>query len=730
MFRFIRRLGQRRARSALRPLLTVGIALGALLACAGSLHLLEPLPLEQARQTSRLVLDRNGALLRAFTTEDKHWRLKASVSDVSPNYIALLLAFEDKRFRTHFGVDPIALGRAVVQSAKAGRIVSGGSTLTMQVARLLRGSPTRSLTAKAQQIADAFRLEAAFTKDEILSLYLTLAPFGGNVEGVRAASLAYLGKEPGRLTAAEAAMLVAIPQSPEARRPDRDRADLLTARNRVLARGLAAGAIPAAEARYAELQRLPASRESFPALAAHLADRLAAATPDAEIKTTIIRDVQASAEAIVRRHALALGDKLSAAAIIIDHTTGDVVAHVGSPGYFDEGRFGAIDMTAAVRSPGSALKPFIYGLGFEDGLIHPETLIEDRPVRFDHYAPANFDKTFHGTVSIRQALQLSLNVPAVKVLYQVGPAKLSARFRAAGLPIGVPRNLTVALGGTGLTLEQLAQLYASLARGGEPVPLRFREGQAQSIGCPTPQAKASVAAEDETSETVSRAAPCLSPSAEPPRLLTRQAAWYVADILRGAAPPNGAMPGMVAFKTGTSYGYRDAWSAGFDGRHTIAVWVGRPDGSSTPGLMGLKAAAPILFDLFQALGPRRAPFAGPPANTILVQQSQDLPPPLRAFPEPRVESATPDAPSAPPLRIAYPLPNSEIELDPASPAALVAKAEGGALPLTWLVNGEPVRGSLHRRDITVAALSNGFVQLTVIDANGRSDRTQVRVRTP
>ena len=401
---------------------------------AHGLKLFEPLPLEAAASSSRLVLDRDGRLLRAFTTPEGRWRLDAKPSEVSANYLAMLLAFEDRHFWRHPGVDPFAMCRAVLQAALHGRLVSGGSTLTMQVARLLRGSPTHSIAAKFQQIADAIRLETALSKKDILSLYLKLAPYGGNLEGVRAASLAYFGKEPQRLSIAEAAVLVAIPQAPENRRLDRAEGEsasayssLLAARNRVIQRAANARAITQGDATAAISQVLPRGRRGFPALAPHLSERLIAASPNApEIATTIDGKLQEAAERITGRNAKAFGEKISIAALIVSNRTGEVLADVGSAGYFDDTRLGAIDMTTAVRSPGSALKPFIYGLAFEDGLAHPETLIEDRPVRFDNYAPVNFDNAFHGTVTVRTALQLSLNVPAVKVLNEVGPAKLAA----------------------------------------------------------------------------------------------------------------------------------------------------------------------------------------------------------------------------------------------------------------------------------------------------------------
>ncbi|MGO9472569.1 MAG: penicillin-binding protein 1C [Rhodomicrobium sp.] len=686
------------------------VAVLALLTLAAyGLKLFEPLPLGAAASSSRLVLDRDGHLLRAFTTPDGRWRLDAKPGEVSATYLSLLLAFEDRRFWRHPGVDPLALGRAILQTLRHGRPVSGGSTLTMQVARLLRGSPTHSFAAKFQQIADAVRLEATLSKREILALYLKLAPYGGNLEGVRAASLAYFGKEPHRLSIAEAALLVAIPQSPETRRLDRGDngsaySGLMEARNRVIRRAAEAHAISRADAKAAMAQAAPRGRREFPALAPHISERLIAAIPAGPaIATTIDGKLQEAAEQITRRNAQAFGEKVSIAALVVSNRTGEVLAHVGSAGYFDDARLGAIDMTAAIRSPGSALKPFIYGLAFEDGLAHPETLIEDRPVRFDTYAPVNFDNSFHGTVTVRTALQLSLNVPAVKVLNEVGPVKLAARFRDAGLPFAVPRNLTVALGGVGLTLENLTTLYVALARGGSVIPIRYQKDSSGPVWN----------------------------AADAPNLLQPAAAWYVADILRGAPVPASATPGAIAFKTGTSYGFRDAWAAGFDGDYTIAVWVGRPDATSVPGLVGLRVAAPVLFELFAAIGPHRAPFAAAPANVIATHKTADLPPPLRVFREQRRE-----APGGPgqdaPLRIAFPPANSEVELTSVEgktdklPVAL--KAEGGTLPLTWLVDGTPLASSPHRRDAFLTPPGPGFVQITVVDAEGRSDRAQIRLR--
>ncbi len=422
--------------------LAVGIAACAVAVAVALIWLqLGPLPLSRADALSVTVLDRDDRLLRAYTTADGRWRLPVEVKDVDPRYLAMLVAFEDKRFRSHRGIDPWAVGRAVWQLIGHQRIVSGGSTLTMQVARLLQGEHERTGAGKVRQALRAVALERRLSKDAILRLYLRMAPFGGNLEGVRAASLAYFGKEPRRLSLAEAALLVALPQSPEMRRPDRYTEAARRARNRVLDRAVAAGAISASDAERAKADRMPTVRREFPMLAPHLADAEVEQNKTRLVhRLTLDAQVQGNLEQLVREHAASMGGRLSAALLVVDHQTGEVIAHVGSPGYLDDGRFGAVDMTDAVRSPGSTLKPLIYGLAFEAGLAHPETLIEDGPVRFGLYVPKNFDQGWHGTVSVRMALAQSLNIPAVKVLDAVGPAKLHGRLQQVGLTPVLPKG--------------------------------------------------------------------------------------------------------------------------------------------------------------------------------------------------------------------------------------------------------------------------------------------------
>ena len=662
---------------------------------------LPALPGPAAIATSVVVVDRSDRLLRPFTIADGRWRLPVARADVDPIFIDMLIAYEDRRFFEHEGVDYRALVRAAGQFLMAGRIVSGASTLTMQVARLIDGGSTRSVSGKFRQIATALALEKRFSKDEVLTLYLMLAPYGGNLEGIRAASLAYFGKEPTRLTPAEAAMLVALPQAPESRRPDRDPLTAQAARDRVLDRMAAAGVIDHDTAKAAKRESAPRARLPFPLLAPHLAVTARAKNPDSNlVKLTIERNLQNSLESLARERVTRLGPKLSAAIVVADHRSGEILASIGSAGLFEDGRDGHVDMTRAIRSPGSTLKPLIYGLAFEQGLAHPESLIEDRPTGFGDYAPTNFDDFHRGTVTIREALTQSLNIPAVVVLDAVGPAQLVARLKRAAASPALPDlsapGLAIGLGGLGLNLRDLVALYGAIARGGKPMNLR--DGADGNAAAPP----------------INAGPPVLDPGA----------AWYVGNILADVLPPLNGSPGQIAYKTGTSYGYRDAWAIGFDGRHVIGVWIGRPDGTPVSGHSGTLVAAPILFEAFSRLGENRVPLMAPPSE-ILVATTAELPAPLRRFRHPDAEIVAHDR--AP--KIAFPLDGVAVDLGIAfgDPASLVIKVRNGTPPLTFFANGAPIARPPFARSETWQPDGPGFVTLSVVDATGRSDRVTISV---
>ncbi|WP_128514394.1 penicillin-binding protein 1C [Tabrizicola thermarum] len=673
----------------------IGIALVLWLAALGrdrfdawiDATILPPLAVEMSVE----VLDRDGDLLRAYTVADGRWRLALPPDKVDPKYLRMLLAYEDKRFYRHGGVDLRSMTRAVLQAVKNGRIVSGGSTLTMQVARLLEEGTTGQVGGKLRQMRVALALERRLSKDQILQLYLHLAPFGGNLEGVRAASISYFGKEPARLTPAEAALLVAIPQSPETRRPDRaaDRAE--AARNRVLARAVAEGVLDADDASAALREKVPGLRKAFPAFAPHLADRAREEAPQAlSHRLTLDLEVQKKLEALAQEAVEGRGERLQVAILVADHASGEILASVGSAGYQADLRQGFVDMTRALRSPGSTLKPLVYALAFDEGLGHPETMIDDRPMSFGAYAPQNFDRLYLGTIRMREALQLSRNIPVVALTDALGPARLISAMEKAGMkPVfpGDQPGLAIALGGVGVTLTDMVQLYAMLARGGVARPLRWRLDAEGSKG---------------------------------QRVVSAVAAWQVGDILAGLAPPPGAPGNRLAYKTGTSYGHRDAWAIGFDGRHVVGVWMGRADGTPVPGAFGADVAAPVLFQAFNRLKGKLDPQPAAPASTLLVANA-DLPLPLQRFRSRTAAfQAEPDAPA-----VAFPPDGAEVEL---LPAGLKVRVTGGTAPFTWLADGVPVVVGMDARETMLALPGEGFVTLSVIDARGRSARTSVRVR--
>ncbi len=642
--------------------------------------------------TSVQVLDREGRLLRAYTVADGRWRLHVALADVDAGYVAALTAYEDKRFWTHGGVDARSMLRAGWQALRYGRVISGGSTLTMQVARLLEDSGTGQIAGKIRQIRVALALEQRLTKSEILELYLNLAPFGGNVEGLRAASLAYLGKEPRRLTPSEAALLVAIPQSPERRRPDRHAAAAEDSRNRVIDRQLRDGLIDADQAQAARSERVPTSRQAFPALAPHLADRARAEAPDrAEHRLTIDRDLQLALETLARDTLKGQGARVQIAMVVADHQTGEMLASVGSAAFQADQRQGFVDMTQALRSPGSTLKPLVYALAFDQGLAHPETLIEDRPVNFDGYQPQNFDRTYYGTVRLREALQLSLNIPVVQLTDAIGPARLLAALDGSGVGYAIPGlgkpGLAVALGGLGVNLQDMVQLYAMLARGGVALPLRWRMDRDATPG---------------------------------QRVLSASAAWAVGDILAGLQPPPGSPENRLAYKTGTSYGHRDAWAIGFDGRHVVGVWMGRPDGTPVPGAFGADLAAPVLFQAFARISPQLVPQPPAPPETLLASNAE-LPRPLQHF-RPR-GAAFDEALGGPAFD--FPPAGAEVEL---VDGGLMIRLSGGTAPFTLLADGAPLLLGLVARETLLTGLGRGFTRLSVIDAMGRSAQLSVRLR--
>ena len=611
-----------------------------------------PPNLLRLRAVGTEVVDRQGRTVALLPAPGGVWRFATTADEVSPAFLDLLVATEDRHFWHHPGVNPVALLRALMQDFRAGHVVSGGSTLTMQAARLLEPRP-RTVGSKFLEILRALQLEAHFSKREILGIWLTLAPYGGNLEGVRAGSLAWFGTSPRLLEPAQAALLVAIPRRPEALRPDRhaDRARAL--RDRILmANGIA------------DPPGVPTTRIRLPRHASQVVARLAGPV---RVATTLDLPLQEAVERLATDRMADLPEHASLALLIADASSRDIRAIVSGGGGRGEDRGGFLDLTRAVRSPGSALKPFIYALAFQDGLAAPETVLDDTPQRFGHYAPEDFDRGFAGEVTAAEALRRSLNLPAVALLDRVGPMRFAATLQAAGvklrLPAGADPSLPLALGGAGITLRQIAGLYAALATDGSAARLVLRE-------------------EDrEPGHT----------------FLDPRAAAAVAGVLTQPFPDT--LRNGVAWKTGTSWGGRAAWALGFDAYHVVAVWFGRPDGTPLPGATGRSVAVPVLSRLFDLLPPAPRP----------------TPPPMRR----EATSARADA-----LRLLFPPPDAVLSGD----GPIVLRAMGGRRPLTFLVNGAPLVVDPARRDAAWTPPAPGFYRVTVLDAEGNAARVSVRVR--
>ncbi len=669
--------------------IVLGALLGAVIVLQAALRFNFSLP-----EYSQEIRAEDGRLLHLFTTSDGYWRLPMESVKPDGRFLDMLLAYEDKRFYRHAGVDVLAMGRAFGQFIVQGRVVSGASTLSMQTVRLLQPRP-RTLLNKLIEIGEALALEQLLSKQRILSLYLSLAPYGGNIQGLRAASLFYFGKQPGYLDSAEAALLVALPQSPERRRPDRHPAAARTARDAVLRRLLAAGVLQQEQAEAALATPVPDKRRARPQLAPHLAQRLRGENPQLQsIDTRVDAQLQQRVETLARQHQQGLPDGQTLALLILDNRDGAIRAYLGS-GDFHARRFPAqVDMLRAIRSPGSALKPFVYGMAFDAGFLHPETLVGDRPGGVDGYAPGNFDAAYQGEISVRQALQQSRNVPAVQVLRQLGPDVFFQHLNRQGadlrLPAGVAGpGLPLALGGVGITPQRLAGLYAALARrGGDGASAMERRES----------------------------------------LMSPEAAWYVTDMLAASPRPSGYVQHgrEIAFKTGTSYGFRDAWALGYDAGHTVAVWLGRPDGGYNAGISGLQTAVPLMFDVFQQL-PRAGltDILAQRPDGVLLADNHQLPDKLRRFP--RKPPAPLQSPHVDAPRILYPLEESLVELSADGARVLLAEVSGGERPLYWMLDGRFVGVQDSGASFSLLPAEQGAASLSVMDARGRAHSIRFRL---
>ncbi|MEZ5043073.1 MAG: penicillin-binding protein 1C [Saprospiraceae bacterium] len=564
-----------------------------------------PRPLFDA-PTSMVLEDRNGQLLGARIATDGQWRFPAPDS-LPEQFVQALLEFEDRRFFSHPGVDMLSLLRALIQNVKNGEIVSGGSTLTMQVMRMACGQKRRTIRQKLLEMIMATRLELGYSKEKILQLYATHAPFGGNVVGLETASWRYFGKRPQLLSWAEAAMLAVLPNSPGLIHPSRNRQALLEKRNRLLLRLYERGQIDKLTYELALEEELPDKPHPLPQLAPHLLDRAYAELvvpkkiKQSRVSSSLDAFLQEKITDIVdRHHRILRGNGIhNLAALVIDVPTGEVMAYVGNVANAGEEHGQSVDIITAPRSTGSTLKPILYALALQEGLILPESLIPDIPTRMSGYQPENFHEKFDGAVTARRALVRSLNVPMVRLLQSYGLEKFHYKLKQLGLySINQPAvhyGLPLVLGGAEASLWETTNVYACMSRmlgnvyryNGQYDPLDFRPPTYLKTQRPF------------STTSLQKEAPRISASA----------AWFTFEAMQEVERPNSEGEWAhfrsnqhIAWKTGTSFGFRDAWALGVTPRYAVGVWVGNADGEGRPNLIGINTAAPVLFDVFSLLG--------------------------------------------------------------------------------------------------------------------------------
>jgi len=776
----------------LRPPAKVLLALlTVLIAALATIRYWPRAPLASRIPSSVAVLDSKGQLLRLTLAQDQQYRLWTRLEDVAPEFVEALLLHEDRQFHRHLGVNPASLVRAAIATYGHGTR-QGGSTITMQLARMLYGLNTRSLGGKLRQIALAIGLELEYSKRELLEAHVNLMPYGGNVQGVGAASLIYFRKPPSRLTLSESLALVAVPQAPAARSP-LDRADEIEPRSLEEARGrlfaLWLQRHPDARTQ-AGLVALPLSyggRAGLPFEAPHFVNSLLADSSGTKnpsdvkiIRATLDLRYQKLAERVLEgyiREQQRLGVN-NAAALLVDDRDMGVRAAVGSARFSETSIEGQVNGTLAKRSPGSALKPFIYALAMDQGLIHPLTVLKDAPTSFGPYSPDNFDGRFVGPISATDALIRSRNVPAVALSARLAHPSLYQFLQSAGVSqLASERHygLSLALGGGEVTMEETAALYAMLANRGVLRALRHRLDERVSAGT---------------------------------RLLSEEASFVTVEMLEqnprpedSAIEPIGAIP--VAWKTGTSWGFRDAWSVGIFGHYVLVVWVGNFDGSSNPAFVGIETAAPLFFRLVDALRamepdlgdialrvpagvsrvevcaasgdlpnadcPRTAstwfipgkspirvsdvhrriwidsrtgleacpPFEGPFVRSEVYEfWPSDL---MRLFAEAGVPRRRPP-PSAPcgrepasdhPPRISSPRTNTTYTLRAqrvgSDGIALDATADGGSRTLYWFIGDAYLGASPPDVPLTWIPASSGFFMVRAVDDHGRADSRELEV---
>lgn len=534
-------------------------------------------PLQLHLKYSTTVESREGDLLYSFLSRGDKWRMKSSLEEISPELKQALLFKEDKYFRYHFGINPFAIVRASFNNLVYHKRTSGASTITMQVARLLQPKD-RTVANKLIEMFRALQMEFHYSKDEILSMYFDLAPFGGNIEGVKAASWLYFGKNPHQLSLAQAITLTIIPNRPTSLHPGRNNGYLQQERNRWLQRMMQEKLFNSKQISDALNEPVVIKRKSLPAVSPHLCIRLHLSQPNNPvIKTTIKKNIQQKVEQLAWNYhqRLQTYNVNNLSTIVVNNATHEVIAYVGNADFQDYLQHGQVDGITAIRSPGSTLKPLVYALAIDKGIVTPKTILYDVPVNYSGYAPENFNEQFNGKITAEKALAYSLNIPAVTLLNEINVNTLTDKLMQSGFK-SVARNsshlgLSTVLGGCGVTSEELAGLFCAFANEGVYEPLHFAPG----VKLPAT------------------------------RLISDASTFMITDILTQLQRPdlpNNFQSSMhvpkVAWKTGTSYGRKDAWSVGFNKKYTVLVWAGNFDGTGVHELSGAEMATPLLFDIF------------------------------------------------------------------------------------------------------------------------------------
>jgi penicillin-binding protein 1C len=649
-------------------------------------------PIETAllEDTSNIVSFENKNWAYVTTNKSGKWRFKVKIKDIDPRFVHLLIAYEDQRFYSHYGIDPLAMFRAFAQWIVEGRIISGASTITMQLAKLLHPRP-RTISSKIIEIFRAFQLEYYFSKKEILEAYLTLAPYGGNIEGIISASMRYFDKKPYSLQAHQMALLVALPQSPESHRPDRQPKRSEKARRKILKYAKAEGIISDYELKQSLDAPLPDRLYPMPRYAGHIAPKLLAKATSLSPRITLHENLQIQLEKWAVSKSLILDTETTLAVLVVRNHDASIQAYLGSHNRFSTTVSGYIDMIRAIRSPASTLKPFIYTEGFEQYVLHPHTIIRDEQTLFGDYMPHNFSNEYTGEVRIDEALQKSLNIPAVKVLQRIGVNKFFNKIEDfVSDDFFIPKDtatLPIALGGIGLSMWQLTELYVALANKGSSASLHYLHSkEKQSIQ---------------------------------KKLFSIKSSEMTTDILRQMKAPQGfSNRGQnIAYKTGTSYGYRDAWTVAYSREYTVCVWVGKPNNSIQIKRTGSNTASPLAFEVFsilEALIPQnhwqRSPYNLDMKSPLLLQY-------FDAKQKKKKKK----------LAFVYPKDNTRFMSASCSDAIVEVSIKDGIAPYYWYIDNKE---KIHKDKKLTLPLKHGAHSIQVLDSKGTVIRRDIWVNKP